>query len=140
MHLSLNQPCPLRSQANGLGQKGVQQEIHGGDDCAKAFEAWCNVGGLEMIDRKSYKVEVFWKRIEKIFGEASFQCVPLKRNNYQTIPHEDYGEVIYLGGGYWRCMPIHNEVGDVFIGVRMINPSLSFEQIDTVEKAFWLIP
>ena len=92
-----------------------------------------------MIDRKSYKKQVFWKRVERIFGEASYRGVLLKDTDYKDVEHEDYGEVIYLGSGYWRCVPVYDGNGP-FEGIRLINPSLTNEEIETVEKAFWLIP
>jgi hypothetical protein len=94
-----------------------------------------------VIDRRSYKKEVFWRRVERIFGEASYQGTLLKRTGYQDVHRDDYGEVIYLGSGYWRCVPVYDTgTESVFLGIRLINPSRTDEEIDIVEKAFWLLP
>lgn len=95
-----------------------------------------------MIERRTYKKDVFWRRVERIFGEASYKGVLLKNTGYMNIERDDYDEVVYLGSGYWRCVPVYSTSAreDRFLGIRLINPSRTNEEIDIVERAFWLIP
>ena len=52
---------------------------------------------------------------------------------------EERDHIIYLGAGYWRARTHRDGTGRL-LGVSLINSDRTPEEIEVVEKAFWLLP
>lgn len=80
---------------------------------------------MTVVDRGSYKIEAFLRKLAKHLTLDG------------TARWVEGDGVYYLGGGYWRAKPSYNGEGDdaMMIGVTLINPSKSAEEIEAVAKA-----
>jgi hypothetical protein len=80
---------------------------------------------MTVVDRGSYKVEVFLRKLAKHLTLDG------------TTKWVAGDNCWYLGGGYWRARPVHEDTGGIRLltGVTLINPSKSAEDIEAVAKA-----
>jgi len=56
--------------------------------------------------------------------------------NHNPLVHDGHG-IYYLGSGYWRSKVVENDSQQV--GLCLINPDKTKDEIDTVEKALAII-
>ena len=80
----------------------------------------------DYVDRGSYKLPAFLSKLaQTLTGDDNW--------NKDVTPDD----VIYLGGGYWRCKAVlRNVAGEpIVVGFRLINPDRSVEELAVVTQA-----
>jgi hypothetical protein len=77
-----------------------------------------------MIIRNEYTVEAF------LYAICSHLEPGCRSNEFRG----DY----YFGSGYWRGIPVIDDHCKM-VGIRLVNPDLSQDDINTVEKALGII-
>ena len=83
-----------------------------------------------MIQRGSYKVEIFLELISN----------RLTGDRHVGIDHNPSTDDVtyYFGGGYFRGLPVYDKEG-VFDGITLVNPDLSREELQILERALSIL-
>jgi hypothetical protein len=84
-----------------------------------------------VILKGSYKLDAFLHHL-------TAHISPGHSTHFSGIPEDG---VIYLGAGYWRVRVVSDprDGGGPVIGVRLINPDRTPEEIDTVERGLAIL-
>ena len=68
------------------------------------------------------------------FIESVVRYVAGERQKWSVTKEGAY-QVVYIGAGYWRAVLIENEDRTALVGIRLVNPDRTGEEIRTVERA-----
>lgn len=90
-----------------------------------------------MILRGSLKPEAFIATIDSTIAADSHGRRGAEYLTREAIESSGDG-AIYLGGGYWRAIPVW-DADDQLFGVRLINPDRTAEECAAVERGIAIL-
>lgn len=89
-----------------------------------------------MILRSGFKAESFISAIACTIARNENAHIDAEDVTFEAC--QEKGNLIYLAGGYWRAVPSWDAFQNL-IGVRLVNPDRSVQEIVTVERGIAIL-